>query len=239
MISRCLLVPLLAVLSAWALQDASGWDLTLPTDNRAIFSDDPSQFYMYTDRNFEGVSSKPWTAGQYGFVRDQKRTEAGIILTKFHEGMDIRPTKRDEKGVPEDVVYPISDGVVVHVAAQASQSSYGKYVVVRHNFPEGPFFSLYGHLMDTRVKTGAKVGPEIVLGRLGYTGEGIDRVRAHLRLELNLLLSDRFDAWHSARFSDPEPSWSLQWIEPRRHRYRQALQGSTQGFLANHFELFE
>jgi len=200
---RRLFVSVLAVSSFCVLQAASGWDLTLPTDNRAIFSDDPAQFYMYTDRNFEGVTSKPWTAGQYGFVRDQKRTEAGIILTKFHEGMDIRPTKRDEKGVPLDLVYPITEGVVVHVAAQASQSSYGKYVVVRHNFPEGPFYSLYGHLMDTRVKTGAKVSPETILGRLGYTGEGIDRVRAHLHLELNLLLSDRFDAWHKARFQTP------------------------------------
>ena len=31
--------------------------LVLPTDNDAIFSSDPSQFYMYTDRNFEGVVS--------------------------------------------------------------------------------------------------------------------------------------------------------------------------------------
>ena len=179
------------------------WELSLPTENRAIFSSDPSQFYMYTDRNFEGVKSQPWTAGQYGFVRDQKRTAAGIVMTRFHEGLDIRPVGRDSEGVPLDLVHPISQGTVVHVATQASQSSYGRYVVVRHDFPEGPFFSLYGHLMDTRVRTGQKVGPEQVLGRLGYTGEGIDRVRAHLHVELNLLLSERFEQWHGARFQTP------------------------------------
>lgn len=182
---------------------AQAWELSLPTENRAIFSGDPSEFYMYTDRNFEGVKSQPWTAGQYGFVRDQKRTAEGVILTKFHEGLDIKPVKRDGKGIPQDLVHPISAGTVVHVAAQASQSSYGKYVVIRHDWPEGPFYSLYAHLMETRVNVGAKVGPEAVVGRLGYTGEGIDRVRAHLHLELNLLLSDRFEKWHASRFQTP------------------------------------
>jgi hypothetical protein len=69
--------------------------LVLPTDNDAIFSEDPSQFYMYTDRNFEGVVSKPWSGGAYGFTRDQKRSAAGIILTRLHEGIDIRPVRRD------------------------------------------------------------------------------------------------------------------------------------------------
>ncbi|RFC46111.1 MAG: Murein DD-endopeptidase MepM and murein hydrolase activator NlpD, containing LysM domain [Verrucomicrobia bacterium] len=182
---------------------ALAWELNLPTGNRSIFSGDPSDFYMYTDRNFEGVKSQPWTAGQYGFVRDQKRTAAGVIMTKFHEGLDIKPVKRDERGIPLDLVYPISAGTVVHVATQANQSSYGKYVVIRHDWPEGPFYSLYAHLMEARVSPGARVGPQEVVGRLGYTGEGIDRVRAHLHVELNLLLSDRFESWHASRFQTP------------------------------------
>ncbi len=182
---------------------ARALDLQLPTDNRALFSKDPSAFYMYTDRNFEGVSSKPWTAGQYGFVRDQRRTVEGILLTKFHEGLDIRPVKRDAAGNPLDTVRPISPGTVVHVSTDSSRSSYGKYVVVRHDWPEGPFFSLYAHLMDTKVKPGEPVIQGSILGRLGYTGTGINRERAHLHLELNLFLSDRFDAWHASRFRTP------------------------------------
>lgn len=198
--SLALLLPALAALFP---ADSAAWELQLPTVNRAIFSDDPSAFYMYTDRNFEGVKSQPWTAGQYGFVRDQKRTAAGVILTKFHEGLDIKPVKRDGKGVPLDLVHPISAGTVVHVSTEANQSSYGKYVVIRHDWPEGPLYSLYAHLMETRVRTGAKVGPQDPVGRLGYTGEGIDRVRAHLHLELNLMLSERFESWHASRFQTP------------------------------------
>ena len=57
--------------------------LKLPTANDKIFSANPEQFYMYTTRNFEGVSSKPWTAGQYGYVRNLKRTDEGVIATRF------------------------------------------------------------------------------------------------------------------------------------------------------------
>jgi murein DD-endopeptidase MepM/ murein hydrolase activator NlpD len=182
---------------------AGAWELALPTDNRALFSEDPSRFYMYTDRNFEGVRSTPWTAGQYGFVRDQKRTAEGILFVKFHEGLDIRPVLRDAAGEPMDLVRAISPGRVVHVAADAARSSYGKYVVVRHDWPEGPLFSLYAHLRDTRVKVGETVTARSVVGRLGYTGDGINRERAHLHLELNLLLSDRFERWHAPRFRTP------------------------------------
>jgi hypothetical protein len=41
-----------------------------------------------------------------------------------------------------------------------------------------------------------------VLGRLGYTGSGLDRRRAHCHLEINLLLNERFEAWH--RQFDPQ-----------------------------------
>jgi murein DD-endopeptidase MepM/ murein hydrolase activator NlpD len=97
--------------------------LVLPTDNDAIFSEDPSRFYMYTDRNFEGVLTKPWSGGAYGFTRDQKRTAAGIILTRLHEGVDIRPVKRDAAGEPLDEVRAIADGTVVYVNGSSSRSN--------------------------------------------------------------------------------------------------------------------
>ncbi len=170
--------------------------LTLPTDNTAIFSSDPSRFYMYTNRTFEGVRSTPWQAGRYGFVRNQKRSAEGLIMTRFHEGVDIRPVRRDKSGNPLDAVKAIAPGKVVHVNASATKSSYGKYVVVEHNWGYGPFYSLSAHLMDTRVRVGQKVTNSTILGRLGYTGNGIDRTRAHLHLELNMLLSSRFERYH-------------------------------------------
>ena len=39
---------------------------------------------------------------------------------------------------------------------------------------------------------------------MGYTGTGLNQARAHLHLELNLILSHRFEAWHNASFkNDP------------------------------------
>lgn len=178
-------------------------DLRLPTDNTALFSSDPSKFYMYTDRNFEGVTSKPWTAGKYGFVRNEKRTAEGVIMTRFHEGLDIRPLKRDSSGKPLDDVRSIAPGKVVHAATVPSQSSYGNYVVVEHDWGYGPFYSLYAHLMTVSVKPGQRVTNASVLGRLGYTGDGINVERAHVHTELNLFLSKRFNAWHDQNFRTP------------------------------------
>lgn len=177
--------------------------LVLATDNTAIFSSDPSKFYMYTYRNFEGVKSSPWDGGMYGFSRNLKRTAAGLIRTKFHEGVDIRPVRRASDGNPLDDVRSIADGTVVYANNTSSHSSYGKYVVVRHDWGYGPFYSLYAHLMTISARPGQKVRAGTTLGRLGYTGVGIDKTRAHLHLELNMLLSTRFDRWHDQNYKSP------------------------------------
>ncbi|MFN2476203.1 MAG: hypothetical protein ABR526_07685, partial [Chthoniobacterales bacterium] len=71
-------------------QEASGsLDLALPTDNDALFHGGGAQFYQYIIRDYKGVITKPWQGGQYGFVRDPVETPAGLIYTRFHEGMDI------------------------------------------------------------------------------------------------------------------------------------------------------
>ena len=177
--------------------------LVLPTDNTAIFSDDPSQFYMYTDRNFEGVVSKPWQGGTYGFSRNQRRTAVGIVFTRFHEGVDIRPVRRDSSGNPLDDVRAIADGQVVYVNATSNQSNYGRYVVVHHDWGNGPFFSLYAHLASESVTAGQKVKAGQTLAKMGYTGAGINRERAHVHVELNMILSDHFKRWHNMHFTSP------------------------------------
>ena len=87
--------------------------LVLPTDNDALFHGGGADFYQYIERNFHGIISTPWQGGQYGFVRDPIETRSGIIYTRFHEGMDIRPLRRDAQGDPTDEVCAIADGVVV------------------------------------------------------------------------------------------------------------------------------
>src|SRR5439155_894727 len=89
-------------------------DLVLPTDNDALFSADGAAFYQYVERNYKGEKSTPWEGGKYGFVRDPIDTAGGTVYTRFHEGIDIRPVRRDANGEPLDEVRAIADGKVVH-----------------------------------------------------------------------------------------------------------------------------
>lgn len=189
-----------------SLHAAEPLKISLPTDNRALLEEKPEDFYMYVHRSFEGQSSKPWTAGQYGFVRTLVKTEKeGVIATKFHEGLDIKPVKRDGRGNPTDEVRAIAGGTVVYVNPNSGGSNYGKYVVIEHNWGYGPFYSLYAHLASVSVKKKQRLLGGTPLGKMGYTGVGLNRERAHLHLELNMLASENFDDWHEAVFKGKNP----------------------------------
>ena len=114
-------------------------------------------FYQVIERNLHGVISHPWQGGQYGFVRDPVETAAGTIYTRFHEGMDIRPMRRDARGEPIDEVRAIAAGKVVYVSRAAGTSNYGRYVVVEHRWGGCPYYSLYAHLNTISVETGQTV----------------------------------------------------------------------------------
>ena len=179
-------------------------DLVLPTDNDALFSGRGAAFYQYIDRNFKGVKSTPWEGGQYGFVRDPTDTAGGVVYTRFHEGIDIRPLHRDAHGEPLDEIHAIADGKVVHVNSVPGYSNYGKYVVIEHRWGGSNYYSLYGHLSSIAVhpEDTVKHGQRIAV--MGYTGTGLNRERAHLHLELNLMLSREFESWYNAFFrNDP------------------------------------
>ncbi len=193
----------LSVFATSAPAQIQRMDLVLPTDNRALFEGRPEDFYQFIDRTVDGVATTPWEGGQFGYVRDPKRLRTGETLyARFHEGLDIKPMNRDARGEPTDEVRSIARGEVVHVT-EPGRSNYGRYVVVRHDWGYGPFFSLYAHLKEARVTVGGKVEARTVLGILGHTGTGLDQRRAHTHVELNLFLSSRFSAWHDAQFKTP------------------------------------
>lgn len=173
-------------------------DLRLPTENHHLFTGESDRFYMYVDRTFEGQATKPWEGGSFGFVRNAMRIEDKVILTKFHEGIDISPVNRDRAGNPLDLVSSIADGRVVHISPLAGRSNYGKYVVVEHIWENSSVYSLYAHLAEITCKPGDPVKAGSVLGRMGYTGAGIDRTRAHVHLELAMLMSQHYEEWHKA-----------------------------------------
>jgi murein DD-endopeptidase MepM/ murein hydrolase activator NlpD len=179
-------------------------DLVLPTDNDALFSGEGAAFYQYIERNFNGVKSTPWEGGRYGFVRDPTDTAGGVVYTRFHEGIDIRPLHRDAHGEPLDEVRAIADGKVVHVNSVPGYSNYGKYIVIEHRWGGSNYYSLYGHLSSISVQPGDTVKHGQRIAAMGYTGTGLNRERAHLHLELNLLLSREFESWYNAFFrNDP------------------------------------
>lgn len=180
--------------------------LALPTGNDALFHGGGAAFYQYIIRDYKGVITKPWQGGQYGFVRNPVETPQGLVYTRFHEGMDIRPMQRDARGEPLDDVTAIAAGTVVYTNLVPAHSNYGNYVVVEHRWGGASYYSLYGHLASVAVQRGAKVNRGERLGRMGHTGEGLDQERAHLHLELNLLLGRHFDSWYGT-FNKTEPNY--------------------------------
>lgn len=180
-------------------------DLRLPTENDAIYRNDGPGFYMFVDRIFEQQQTTPWEGGQYGFVRGPVRFGADVVQMAFHEGIDIAPLKRSETGEPLDEIRSISQGIVVHVSDVPGASNYGRYIVVRHDWGQGPFYSLYAHLSQCLVAVNTAVEAGTPIAIMGHTGAGIDQRRSHLHLELNLMLSERFEDWHGRNFR-PSPN---------------------------------
>lgn len=187
------------LLVSTSLLGAAPYDVRLPTKNDFLFQGKPEQFYMYVDRNFEGKATKAWEGGCYGFVRSPIRVggpEGEIVMTKFHEGIDIAPLERDKAGNPLDIVNSISDGTVAYISPVAGQSNYGKYVVVEHRWEGTTVYSIYAHLSEITCKVGDPVKTGAPLARMGFTGAGIDRTRSHVHLEIVLMLSGRYDDWN-------------------------------------------
>lgn len=214
--------------------------LIFPTDNEKIFEDPPA-FYMHTNRWEDGVNLKPWQGGKYGFVRNKLRTQIGDVFTRLHEGIDIRPLERDEKGNPLDEVKAISDGVVVYVNSESWKSNYGKYIVIRHDWEEGRFFTLYAHLATTEVSTDMEVSAGTSLGLMGYTGDGLDRERAHLHLELALMLNERYTEYSPENVHENYNRQNLIGIDIARF-YREHLENprlSVLEFLAGEEPYFK
>lgn len=179
---------------------AAALDLTFPTKNHALLQGDGEAFYMFVDREVQGEKTTPWEGGQYGYVRDPHVTSGGTVYTRFHEGADIKPLERTSDGEPLDIVTAASAGRVVHVSDNPRYSNYGRFVVIEHQWDGCPYYSLYAHLNSASVHIGQQVAQGDPLGRLGYTGDGIDRRRAHVHFEVNLILSHDFEAWHKLVF---------------------------------------
>lgn len=159
----------------------------LPTANRAVLEADSGA------KAFAPTPGRDWISGTFGCVRTDGH--------QFHEGIDILTVARDRKGEPTDPVLAAADGTVVYANRKSGLSNYGNYIVVEHVIEGLPVYTLYAHLREVgdaikpgkKVKSGEQIG---ILGHTSNTRQAITKDRAHLHFEVNLFLSDRFEAWH-------------------------------------------
>ena len=169
----------------------------LPTSNKYLFTGRDDKYFMFVDRSIDGQAVQVWQGGMYGFVRDPRMIPDGsVVFSRFHEGMDVAPARRDARGEPLDAVASMADGKVVYVNTNAGKSNYGNYVIIEHQTISGPFYSLYAHLSHVSTAAGVQVQAGGQIGIMGHTGTGIDRRRAHCHVEMNLLISSRLAVWN-------------------------------------------
>lgn len=176
---------------AWA---AGPW-LILPTENQAVFENAPDRFYMYVDRTVDGKTEQALGGGLYGFTRTPVRIAGTEVFTQFHEGADIRPLRYDARGEPLDPVIAPADGRVVHISNTPGNSNYGRYVVIEHTLQGSPYYTLYAHLATITVARGDTVRQGDTIGRIGHTGQGINKPRSHLHYEFCLIMNRNFAGW--------------------------------------------
>lgn len=133
-------------------------------------------------------------SGGFGGVRS-----AG---SQFHEGIDIKPVRRDRRGEPTDSIFAAMSGVVRHVSSTAGNSNYGRYLVLEHPDAAPGVYTLYAHL--ARIAPGLRSGVPVemgqVLGTMGHSSSYvIPRDRAHLHFEIGLMITRGFQNWYDGR----------------------------------------
>lgn len=169
-------------------------DFSWPTPNPAWEQHKPIAAFVQAT-----VSGDP-SSGLFGCVRTSGR--------QFHEGVDIRPLRRDSRGEPADRVTAAMAGVVRHVAARPGESSYGRYIVIEHAELHPAVYTLYAHLaaVEPGIAPGRSVAKGQPLGTMGHSAGGytIPRDRAHLHFEIGLRATDSFQSWYDWRkFGSP------------------------------------
>ncbi len=85
----------------------------------------------------------------------------------MHQGQDYKP---EVKGVSNDDVYVMTDGVVKLARWQYNRGGFGKHIVVEHTIEGKPVCTLYCHLNGFKVKVGQKVKRGQLIGYMGTTG---------------------------------------------------------------------
>ncbi|MEO7412686.1 MAG: M23 family metallopeptidase [Opitutaceae bacterium] len=142
----------------------------------------------------EAGSGDPESGG-YGGVRSGG--------TQFHEGIDIKPVRRDARGEPTDPIFAAMTGVVRHISASPGNSSYGRYIVLEHPDVSPAVYTLYAHLsrIAPELRVGGRVARGETIGVMGHSSGGysIPKERSHLHFEMGVMVTRNFQAWYDRR----------------------------------------
>ena len=142
---------------------------------------------------------KDFSSGAFGCVRNNGY--------KFHEGLDLFPVKSNSQGKAEDSIFAAMDGMVTYLSHKASDSAYGKYIVLEHTQFNPIIYSLYAHLdeISPNLSVGKMVQVAEPIGQMGNTASfRIPLDRSHLHFEVGIRLSNQFDKWYKRqRFKTP------------------------------------
>jgi hypothetical protein len=164
-------------------------DVTWPTPNRA--ADEGRPYADFVQPTESGLVM----SGMFGCVRTNGR--------QFHEGLDLRPVQRDQRGEAADSVVAILPGTVRYANAMPGASNYGRYVVLEHQDDGLSFISLYAHLLtiSTESRPEASVRAGQTLGIMGRSAGArpIPKARAHVHVETGFWLTRHFQRWYDQR----------------------------------------
>ena len=167
--------------------------LIWPTPNPAFQNGKPVEAYV------QPTESGRVESGLFGCVRNGG--------SRFHEGIDLYPIKRDGSGEAVDPVYAVLPGRVVHANRNSGYSTYGRYVVIEHDQETPAYHTLYAHLASVgdAIIPGARVESGYVLGIMGRSANyTIPRSRAHVHFEIGFRLTDDFEKWYTDQKFDSQ-----------------------------------
>lgn len=171
----------------------ANFTLFWPTSNSAFTKDSKLDYLV------QPTESGKLKSGLFGCVRNNGE--------QFHEGLDLAPIRRDQKGEPIDPIFVAMDGRVVYINRVEVSSNYGLYIVIEHSNIKPTLYTLYAHLrsINMSIEVGDKVNAGDKIGVMGRTAGGyaIPAKRAHLHFEIGLRLSDAFDNWYKKKYSKP------------------------------------
>lgn len=189
-----------------ATQSCSSQNIHWPTPNKAFFQNLPAEYFIQPTVSGKIIS------GKFGCVRNGGK--------KFHEGIDLKPIKRDSNGEAADYIFSVMPGKVVHINKSSGNSTYGKYIVIQHNSIEPNICTLYAHL--SKILPTIEIGSEVEAGTpiavMGRTtlNSNIPKTRAHLHFEMGLMFTDNFNSWYyDQKYTsrNPHGKWNGQNIQ--------------------------